>query len=85
MNTAPTTQNGTVVWLLEQISFQNWQIFAYENAEHNPHHLQKDSPYQMRIEKKKPQEITIPDKKLDDFGKCFRIFYRSQKEIQMQK
>jgi hypothetical protein len=43
------------------------RIFAYENAKHSPHCLQKNSPYQIRSEKKKSQEITIPGEKLNNF------------------
>jgi hypothetical protein len=27
-NTAPTSRNGTVAWLLQQIGFTNWRTFA---------------------------------------------------------
>jgi hypothetical protein len=38
-NTAPTTQNGTVAWLLNRIGFTNWRTFAYPAA-HSPHRIQ---------------------------------------------
>jgi hypothetical protein len=39
-NTAPTTQNGTVAWLLKELGFPNWRIFAYAEAAHSPHRIQ---------------------------------------------
>jgi predicted esterase len=39
-NTPPTTQNGTVAWLLKEIGFDNWRTFAYAGAAHSPHRIQ---------------------------------------------
>jgi hypothetical protein len=39
-NTAPTTQNGTVAWLLNKIGVANWRTFAYAGGDHSPHRIQ---------------------------------------------